>query len=65
MSCVFWFTDGQMAGLSPFLPKRNGQARVDGWRALGRVMIVKRNGLRSSDERKEYGRPKTLANRWK
>ena len=65
MSNLFWLTDAQMARLQPFFPKSHGKPRVDDRRVLSGIIFINRNGLRWCDAPKEYGRPKTLYNRWK
>ena len=65
MSNPFWLSDEQMARLRPFFPKSHGKPRVDDRRVLSGIIFINRNGLRWSDAPMEYGRPKTLYNRWK
>ena len=62
---LFWLTDAQMARLKPFFPKSHGVPRVDDRRVLSGIIFINRNGLRWRDAPAEYGRPKTLYNRWK
>ena len=65
MSNLFWLTDAQMARLRPFFPKSHGKPRVDDRPVLSGIIFINRNGLRWCDAPPEYGRPKTLYNRWK
>ena len=65
MSDLYWLTDEQMARLEPFFPKSHGRPRVDDRRVLSGIIFVNRNGLRWRDAPREYGRAKTLYNRWK
>lgn len=46
-------------------PKSHGKPRVDDRWALSGIVFVDRNGLRWRDASKDYGRHKTLYNRWK
>jgi transposase len=62
---LYWLTDEQMEGLSPYFPKSHGKARVDDRRVLSGIIFVNRNGLRWRDAPREYGPHKTLYNRWK
>jgi transposase len=65
MSNLYWLTEAQMRRLRPFFPKSRGRARVDDRRVLSGIIFINRNGLRWCDAPAEYGRPKTLYNRWK
>lgn len=65
MSNLFWLTDEQMERLQPFLPKSHGKPRVVDRRVLRGIMFINCNGLIWCDAPREYGRPKTLYNRWK
>jgi transposase len=51
--------------LEPFFPKIHGKQRVDNRWVLSGITCISRNGLRLHHAPKEYGRPKTLYNRWK
>jgi transposase len=64
MSDLFWLSEAQMARLRPYFPKSHGKPRVDDRRVLSGIIFVNRNGLRWRDAPAEYGRPKTLYNRW-
>ena len=64
MSDLFWLTDAQMTRIKPFFPKSHGKPRVDDRRVLSGIIFINRNGLRWRDAPSEYGRPKTLYNRW-
>ena len=64
MSDLFWLSEAQMARLRPYFPKSHGKPRVDDRRVLSGIIFVNRNGLRWRDVPAEYGRPKTLYNRW-
>ena len=65
MSDLYWLSDAQMARLRPFFPKSHGKPRVDDKRVLSGIIFLNRNGLRWRDAPADYGRPKTLYNRWK
>jgi transposase len=65
MSSLFWLTEAQMARLRPFFPRSHGKPGVDDRRVLSGIVFINRNGLRWRDAPKEYGRLKTLYNRWK
>ena len=54
-----------MARLGPFFPKSHGTPRVDERRGLSGMIFINRNGLRWYYAPREYGRPRTLYNRWK
>jgi transposase len=65
MNNLFWLTDAQVERLRPFFPKSHGKPRVDDRRVLSGIIFINRNGLRWCAAPREYGRPKTLDNRWK
>jgi transposase len=60
-----WLADAQMERLKPFFPKSHDKSRVDDRRILSGIIFINRNGLKWCDAPREYGRPKTLYNRWK
>ena len=64
MSDLFWLTDDQMARLKPFFPLSHGVPRVDDRRVLSGIIFINRNGLRWRGAPSDYGRHKTLYNRW-
>ena len=77
MSNLFWLSEAQMGRLapvfqsptaSPAFTARQGIAQQcperDDRRVLSGINFVNRNGLRWRDAPTEYGRPKTLYNRW-
>ena len=65
MSDLDWLSETQMARLEPHFPKSHGKPRVDDRRVLSGIIFINRNGLRWRDAPEEYGRHKTLHNRWK
>jgi len=78
MSNLYWLSDAQMDRLRPYFPKCRGRARGDDRRVLIGIIFINRNGVHNSsrhervvpslrlcDAPAEYGRPKTLYNRWK
>jgi transposase len=78
MSNPYWLSEAQMDRLRPYFPKSRGRARIDDRRVLSGIIFINRNGvhdvsrheraeprLRWCDAPAEYGRPKTLYNRWK
>ena len=54
-----------MARLEPYFPKSHGKPPVDGWPVLSEIIFINCNGLRWRDAPREYGRHKTVYNRWK
>lgn len=54
-----------MARLQPYFPNSHGRPRVDDRRVLSGIIFINRNRPRWRDAPKEYGRSKTLYNRWK
>lgn len=64
MSNLYWLTETQMQWLRPYFSKSRGRARVDDRRVLSGIIFINRNALRWRDAPTEYGRPKTLYNRW-
>ena len=65
MSNIFWLVNAQMARRQPFIPRIHGKPRGDDRRELDCNISRNRNGLRWFDAPREYGRPKTVCNRWK
>ena len=65
MSNLYWLSDEEMGRLMPYFPKSRGRPCVDDRRVLSSIIFINSNGLRWCDVPTEYGRPKTLYNRWK
>lgn len=62
---LFWLSDARVASRKPLFPKPHGKPRIDDRRVLSRVILISRNGSHRRDEPSQYGRRKTLCNRWK
>lgn len=63
MSDLYWLTEGHMAQLEPYFPKRHGKPRVDDRRALSGIVFVNRNRLRWCDAPKDYGPCRSVQDR--
>ena len=64
MSDLFWFSEAEVAEMSPPFPLSRGRGRVCDRRVLSGIAHVQRNGLRWRDAPAAYGPPKTLYNRY-
>ena len=62
--CLIWLSDAQMRRLEPYFPLSRGVPRVNGRRIISGIIFVIRNGLRWRDAPADYGRPKTIYNRF-
>ena len=64
MSDLFWFSEAEVAEMSPHFPLSRGRGRVCDRRVLSGIAHVQRNGLRWRDAPAAYGPHKTLYNRY-
>jgi len=64
MNDLIWLSEAQMRRIEPYFPLSHGVPRVDDRRIISGIIFVIRNGLRWRDAPAEYGRPKTIYNRF-
>jgi len=64
MSDYFWLTAAQLKRIEPYFPLSHGIPRVDDLRVISGIIHVIKRGLQWRDAPSEYGRPKTLYNRF-
>ncbi len=64
MSDLLGRTDEQIERPRPFFPKSQGKPRMDGWRIVSGIILI-RSGLRWRDAPSAHGYHKTRYNQWK
>ena len=64
MTELFLLSQAQMRRIERYFPLSHGVARVDDRRIVSAIVFVIRNGLRWRDAPPEYGRHKTIYNRF-
>jgi putative transposase len=64
MTDHYWLSEKQLNRITPYFPHSHRVPRVDGRRILSGIIHVLKRGLQWRDAPAEYGRHKTLYNRF-
>lgn len=64
MGDLIWLSEAQMRQIEPYFPLSHGVPRVDDRRIISGIIFVIRNGFRWRNAPADYGRPKTIYNRF-